>query len=119
MEWAASTLPDLPFHLMFQYVPDYRAARDAVLGRTLTPGEMRRARQMAGEIGVFLYEEEPIPPGAPAHAGEHSHTSAIGDTVDLLIHDDGRVSFTRLLGDLLPIAAALAPGDERVAVRRH
>jgi hypothetical protein len=42
---------------------------------------------------------------------------AIGETVDILVHDDGRVSFTRLLDDLLPVAASLAPADGRVIER--
>jgi hypothetical protein len=36
--------------------------------------------------------------------------------VDVLIHDDGRVSFTRLTSELLPIAAAL--NDEVRVARR-
>src|SRR5262249_16974425 len=114
MQWAASTLPDVPFHLMFQYVPDYRASGDPLLGRSLTREEIDHARAMAAEIGVGLYEEGG--PGdrlAPVRPGGE----AIGETVDILVHDDGRVSFTRLLDDLLPVAASLAPTDSRVIGR--
>ena len=47
-----------------------------------------------------------------------SPVEPIGETVDIMIHDDGRVGFTRLLQDLLPIASSLA-GDEdrRVSAR--
>jgi putative pyruvate formate lyase activating enzyme len=119
MEWAASALPDVPFHLMFQYLPDYRAEGDPVLGRTLTPQEIVRARRMAAEIGVKLYREtrdtSPVP-GTQDPAGRPAG-EPIGETVDILIHDDGRVSFTRLLEALLPVAAALNPKDQRVAAR--
>jgi putative pyruvate formate lyase activating enzyme len=115
MEWARSTLPAVPFHLMFQYVPDYRAVGDAVLGRVLSREEIKAAQKMAREIGVNLYEENAEIHGAVS-ASVLTKESAIGETVDVLIHDDGRVSFTRLTSELLPIAAAL--NDEVRVARR-
>jgi putative pyruvate formate lyase activating enzyme len=115
MEWARSTLPEVPFHLMFQYVPDYRAVGDAVLGRALSQEEMEAAQKMAREIGVNLYTENAEVRGA-ASATPFSNEGAIGETVDILIHDDGRVAFTRLTSELLPVAAAL--NDEERVQRR-
>ena len=114
MEWAARSLPDTPFHLMFQYVPDFRAIGDPVLGRFLSPGETAQAKVMAVEIGVMLYEEGSFTsdPSLANNAG-----AASGQAVDILIQGDGRVSFTRLLPDLLPVAAALNSKDTRILAR--
>jgi putative pyruvate formate lyase activating enzyme len=115
MQWAKAALPDTPFHLMFQYVPDYRAARDPALGRFLSKDEIAQARRMADEIGVNLFYddygpmlERRIAQGAGA---------ASGQPVDILIQGDGRVSFTRLMPDLLPVAAALNDNDARIRTR--
>jgi putative pyruvate formate lyase activating enzyme len=120
MEWAASALRDVPFHLMFQYVPDYRALGDPILGRTLTPREIQRAKAIAAETRVDLYRD-----GAAAATSREQTTrlprdvdeEGIGETVEILVHADGRVSFTRLLHGLLPLVAALDAGDRRVAAR--
>jgi len=120
MEWAASALPETPFHLMFQYVPDFRAARDPVLGRFLSPNEIRRAGAMAQEIGVNLYDEKRAyqeqEAGRVAPVGGTAGTSE-GQEVDIIIQGDGRVSFARLLPELLPIAAALDGHDPRILAR--
>ncbi|BDI31697.1 hypothetical protein CCAX7_37480 [Capsulimonas corticalis] len=112
MEWAARELPDTPFHLMFQYLPEFRTLGDPVMGRALSLPEIARAEELAREIGVRRYQEaEFASPPMPETEG------GVGETVDILIHEDGRVSFTRLTGDLLPVAAALNAGDERVSMR--
>lgn len=120
MEWAASALPETPFHLMFQYVPDFRAAHDPVLGRFLSPNEIRRAGAMAQEIGVNLYDEKRAyqeqEAGRVAPVGGTAGTSE-GQEVDIIIQGDGRVSFARLLPELLPIAAALDGHDPRILAR--
>ncbi len=115
MEWAAQALPETPFHLMFQYVPDFRAAHDPVLGRFLSPEEIQRAKAMAQEIGVHLYQEQE---DAPRHPVPGAAGSGDGQAVDIIIQGDGRVSFTRLLADLLPVAAALDSNDRRVQSRQ-
>ena len=112
MEWAAKSFPDVPFHLMFQYLPDYRAENDRVLGRPLNRQERDEALRMAREIGVNLYEERGEVSALGSAFGA-SPVAPIGETVDIVIHDDGRVGFTRLLEDLLPIASALAGDDDR------
>jgi putative pyruvate formate lyase activating enzyme len=117
MKWAASTLPAVPFHSMFQYVPDFRARADAVLGRPLSREEIETAKKMAQAIGVNLYENS-----APdwniksqrastqenSQASTQESTQGIGESIDVVIHDDGRVVFTRLTDELLPVASALA-----------
>jgi putative pyruvate formate lyase activating enzyme len=124
MQWAVANLPAAPFHLMFQYVPDYRAENDPVLGRPLSQDEIRRARDIALEVGVHLYKEEAVSVGdgysasaaAPGQAYRDDFDGLDG-TVDIFVHDDGRVSFKRLLSDLVPIAAGLNGVDERVLMR--
>jgi putative pyruvate formate lyase activating enzyme len=121
MEWAATALPRVPFHLMFQYVPDYRARGDAVLGRVLTLEEVERARAMAVEIGVKLYKEGTSSGDTPSDpkrvVANADFLEPVGDSVDIYVHGDGRVSFMRLMGDLVPVAASLNGEDERVGVR--
>jgi putative pyruvate formate lyase activating enzyme len=110
MEWAVNTVPQTPFHLMFQYVPDFRAKGDTVLGRPLTRDEIISAQQLAQELGVNLYQRQnpqPAPQQSDAPAQLQGDIDAIGETVDILIHEDGRVVFTRFTDELLPIATAL------------
>lgn len=117
MIWAKSHFPKTAFHLMLQYVPDYRATGDPILGRHLTTSEIQAARQMAREIGVCLYQEsEPLAERLAENAGSRG---GIGETVDIVVQPDGRVSFTRLLDGLLPVAAALNDTDKRVVLRRR
>ena len=114
MEWAAQAMPETPFHLMFQYVPDFRAARDPVLGRFVSPEEIRRANEMAREIGVNLYVELNEGDGRPAPSAAGTSRE---QAVDIIIQGDGRVSFARLLPELLPVAAALDASDSRIQTR--
>ncbi len=114
MAWAKKTLPDVPFHLMFQYLPDFRATGDPILGRPLSPAEIERGGQIAREIGVRLYQETAQTMGKPV-----SPISATdGGAIDIVIHGDGRVAFTRLSGDLLAVAAALNGEDRRLQERQ-
>ncbi|HTE17066.1 MAG TPA: radical SAM protein, partial [Armatimonadota bacterium] len=103
MDWAAAELPETPFHLMFQYVPDYRAEGDPVLGRVLTPAEVKRCLEHAEQAGVLLYQDSPQngTRGVDAGARTPHPAEGIGETVDVLVHPDGRISFTRLIGGLL------------------
>ena len=125
MEWARSHFSETPFHLMFQYLPDYRAEGDPVLGRTLTNDEVRRATEMAGEVGVRLYRDDSIGrapsdfrhPASLVGADGETVEPWAGETVDILIHEDGRVTFTRLIDELLGVASALNPDDGRLAQR--
>lgn len=114
LEWAARTLPDVPFHLMFQYLPDYRALGDPVLGHPLTAAERSEALAMAHAAGAHLYRENPDAAPAPPQPDRSAPPAfdPIGDTVTIVIHDDGRVGFQRLTGDLIPVAAALKEAGE-------
>lgn len=102
MQWAKSALPNTPFHLMYQYVPDYRAEGDPVLGKPLSQVEIERVRSMAREVGVHLYENAPRSPDENMPTGAVEKPWA-GEAIDILIHEDGRVSFTRLSKELLPV----------------
>lgn len=110
MEWAVKNVPQIPFHLMFQYVPDFRARGDAVLGRPLTQNEITAASQLAKELGVNLYRRKSLQADQEETITSvitESDVDAIGETVDVLIHEDGRVVFTRFTDEMLPVAAAL------------
>jgi len=118
MLWAKAKLPDVPFHLMFQYRPDFRALGDPILGRALTLKEIEAARKIAMIVGVKLYEEQ----GQVSHSVEHavksnSEIPFIGDEIEVVLHDDGRVSITRLTQDLMPLAQALDANNERLQAR--
>jgi putative pyruvate formate lyase activating enzyme len=111
MQWAKAVLPDVPFHLMYQYVPDYRAEGDLILGRPLSRAEIARVRQMAQNVGIRLYKN-----GARPSTADHAERPGekvlemepwAGNAIDILIHDDGRVSFTRLSEELLPVLKSL------------
>lgn len=122
LEWAVRALPAVPFHLMFQYVPDFRAARDPILGRRVTDEEREQATRIANALGVNLYDDT-----RGAKDGKHGgkevfdkakdHENFVRDSVDILVHGDGRVSFTRLSGALMPVAAALSDADARLTRR--
>lgn len=114
MSWAKENLPDVPFHLMFQYRPDFRALGDPVLGRTLTFDEVEAARKMAKIVGVKLYEEHGQVSGSVENASE---IPFIGDEIEVVLHDDGRVSITRLTQDLMPLAYALEEDNVRLLAR--
>ncbi|RYZ62994.1 MAG: hypothetical protein EOP09_18295 [Proteobacteria bacterium] len=103
MEWACENLPNVPFHLMFQYLPDYRANGDKILGRPLSQIEIENLKQMARDIGVNLYQNAPRQGETPIHTAP----ALVGETMDIVIHDDGRVSFTRLEGSMLQIMQVL------------
>lgn len=105
MAWAARELPGVPFHLMFQYVPDYRAVGDPVLGRFLSRDEVRSAREAARDTEVLLYAAGP--PDEAARAASPLDRDFLGDTVEIVVRPDGRVGFARLLAELVPVAAAL------------
>jgi putative pyruvate formate lyase activating enzyme len=116
MEWAVREHPDVPFHLMFQYVPDYRAVHDPTLGRTVSRREREDALRIAEELGVYLYRDESGAAYSPSRSANVG--TGVGDEVDILVHDDGRVSFTRLIPAFVPLAMALSGKDRRLETRR-
>jgi hypothetical protein len=117
MEWAARTLPQTPFHLMFQYMPSFKAPRDPCLYRRLTDQEIAGAVAIAEEVGVRLYAEKPS--GLPVLSGQDP--GSCDAPVDIVFHTDGQVSFVRLLPELLLVARELNDEDCRVQARlsRH
>jgi putative pyruvate formate lyase activating enzyme len=53
LSWIASEIsPDTYVNLMAQYRPCYRASEHPPLDRPLTPAEYRRARELAGRLGL-------------------------------------------------------------------
>jgi hypothetical protein len=107
---------------MFQYLPDFRAERDPVLGRPLDPREREEALEMARHVGVNLYNESDgyRDDDRAAVREEPAGVDTIEGAVDIIIHDDGRVGFSRLLGDLVPVAISLVGNtDPRVLARAN
>ena len=119
LRWAAKHFPDTLLHLMFQYVPDYRAVGDPVIGRPLTKAEMDAARTAAKEIGVRLYEHDRAANLTAKPVNPAPSALSIGDSVDILIHADGRIAFTRLLEELTPVARALNGGRVAAGCARN
>ncbi len=51
-KWVAQTLPSVTFHLMLNYVPDWKAWDEPNLCRRLTEDERRRAKEIVKEVGL-------------------------------------------------------------------
>lgn len=115
MEWAASRFPAVPFHVMFQYRPDYRAIGDPVLGHYLSLAEIEAATEIAADTGVLRYEEPQVTDEKPfltlASRGSD-------DPIEILVLQDGRVSFPRLVPELMPVAGAVDPENSQLRARR-
>jgi putative pyruvate formate lyase activating enzyme len=105
MEWAVRELPEVPFHLMFQYLPDFRAQNDPVLGRPLSQDEIIQAQQIAREPGVHLYQNTDREKVLfdKSTFGHSNRSEEIGETQDIVIHPDGRVVCMRLTEAMLPV----------------
>ncbi len=50
--WVAQNLPNVTFHLMLNYVPDWKAWDEPNLSRRLTEKEKRKAREIVEAIGL-------------------------------------------------------------------
>jgi putative pyruvate formate lyase activating enzyme len=55
-EWVAARLPGVRFNLMSSYVPNDRALRHPVVGRTVTMDEVQRAEAFCRQVGVNLVD---------------------------------------------------------------
>ncbi len=52
VRWVAENLPQVPFHLMLNYIPDWKAWDDPQLQRRLTGKEKRAAQQIVRSSGL-------------------------------------------------------------------
>ncbi len=50
--WVAEHLPSVPFHLLLNYVPDWRAWDNPDLSRRLTEGEKQSAQRLVRSLGL-------------------------------------------------------------------
>jgi hypothetical protein len=102
VEWAAGLGGDARLHVMTHYAPAGRARGHATLGRSLSPEEVTAARALAPP-GVRVPSIEPGPDlrERPAEARDAAAPLEIGP--------DGAVLMPFVTGDLLPLAAELAP----------
>jgi len=50
--WLAENLPDVTFHLMLNYVPDWKAWSEPKLCRRLTEAEKRKAKEIVKAVGL-------------------------------------------------------------------
>ncbi|MHC5002020.1 MAG: radical SAM protein [Planctomycetota bacterium] len=113
-EWVARHLPDARFSLMEGYVPAWRTVgRGDALGRTVSAAELARARGVVARLG--LREASP-----PCEAPAEPPGAAPGrdPVVTIRIDRDGRLLLHDLPRDMLPVAAALCPGDAALERRR-
>ena len=115
MEWAVQKLPNVPFHLMFQYLPDYRALTLPEMNRAISADEKNRATDAAHRLGIKLYVGNPKGERSEhvnLHANRNGADMLLGDTVNVIVQPDGQVVFHRLVEELIPVANALAT-DQR------
>ncbi|MEN6371456.1 MAG: radical SAM protein [Armatimonadota bacterium] len=104
--WMSKNLPGVPFNLMFQYTPFYRALDDAALCCSLTQEEINEARSIVSSLGLNTCEWN-TPLGLerqmlPTGTGEISTT--------VIIRPDGRVAIMHLHSDLLKVVQSLESG---------
>lgn len=107
-EWVSKNMPDVPFHLMFQYTPYFKAVGDPVLGRSLTAEEIAKAQNIAGSFG--LNTERWNRPLKGKRVMEGIGSGEVSTTITIL--PDGKVSIQRLHGDLKSFAALLSDGGK-------
>jgi putative pyruvate formate lyase activating enzyme len=55
-QWLRREMPDVPFSLRDSYLPSWRALKDPLLGKPLTPDAGRAARDMASRIGLKVIQ---------------------------------------------------------------
>jgi hypothetical protein len=111
LQWARNHFPQIPFHLMYQYRPDYRALRDPVIGRPPTGDEIAAAEAAATEAGVLRYRRDAAAEaGALARLTVNPADNGIGDSIEISVLPDGRIGFHRLAAKLIPLARSMSAG---------
>lgn len=105
-KWVAENLPDVPFNLMFQYTPFFRALDDPALCRSLAPEEEKDALRVVSEhkLNTTRWKRplSGVRPSPGVGKGEISTT--------ITIRPDGRVAIMHLHGDLLEVVRSLESG---------
>lgn len=108
-EWVAANLPDVPFNLMFQYLPQHLAVGDPVLGRSLTPDEEARSREIVRSLGLNTTRWN-----RPLRRRANNYAVGSGEiSTTIHVRPDGRVIIMHLHGGLRDLVAALQAGGER------
>lgn len=108
--WVSENLPDVPFNLMFQYTPFWRALDDPEMARSLTPEEEDEARRVVESLGLNTSQWNQPLDGVtcpePAGSGEIQTM--------ITIRPDGRVAIQHLHAELLPVVQALGLGGDEI-----
>ena len=105
--WVSEHLPEVPFNLMFQYIPCHRALNDTSIGRSLSPAEEERAREIVSSFNLDTERwKRPIATNA-----KKTSDSSRDVEVTITIRPDGRVGIMRLHGELLELVEALRGGE--------
>lgn len=105
-EWTAEHLPGVPFNLMFQYTPFFRALDDPALCRSISTDEEAEAKRVAKSLGLNTTAwKRPLTrrkPGNRIGKGEI--------TTSITIRPDGRIGIMHLHGELLDVVRSLTEG---------
>ncbi|MHB1455452.1 MAG: radical SAM protein [Armatimonadota bacterium] len=105
-EWAAEHLPDVPFNLMFQYIPCAAALDDPALCRTITSEEAAQASEIAASLGLNTTSWR-----TPLDGIDQKPYSGSGEvSTTISIRPDGRVVIMHVHGELLGVIEALESG---------
>ena len=102
-EWMAAHLPGVPFNLMFQYTPCFKAVGHPVLGKPLSRDEEKAARGIVKSLRLNTRRWRRPLPGRPSPAGIGS--GEFGTSIT--IRPDGRVTVLHLHSELLGLVRAL------------
>lgn len=106
-EWVATNLPEVPFNLMFQYVPCFQAAGDPNLGRVLSDNEKSEALEIVSSLRLNTRRWNTRLRGTSRMHG--IGRGRLETTITIL--PDGQVSIMHLHEQLLDFAQALKGED--------
>jgi len=107
-EWVSRNLPEVPFSLMFQYLPCFQALDDAGLCRSLTPEEEAEAAEIASSFNLNTVGwMRPLKRNAPVEI-----TGGTEITTTITIRPDGRVAIMHLNSELQQLAQLLTQEGE-------
>ncbi len=105
-KWVSENIPDVPFHLMFQYTPFHKAESDPVLGRQLLSEEVTAAWEI-----VKSYKLKTAKWNRPLKNTPKTDGIGKGEiTTTITIDSNGRIRILHLHGELLRMVESFERG---------
>lgn len=105
-EWVAEHLPEVPFNLMFQYMPCAAALDDPALSNMISAEEADRAHEIVASLGLNTSSWRTPLDGM--NRKPYSGSGEVSTTIS--IRPDGKVVVMHVYGELLSIIEALESG---------